>query len=57
MQKIIDRFKEPSSYAALAAVLALVGVQIPDELWGYAVQALSGLFGVIGFFMREKSDA
>lgn len=57
MQKIIDRFQEPSSYAALAAVLALIGVQVPDELWGYAVQALSGLFGVIGFFMREKSDA
>ena len=31
MMQIIDRFKEPSSYAALSGVLAMVGVVIPSE--------------------------
>lgn len=56
MKSIVDRLKEPSSYAALAAVLALVGVQVPDELWGYAVQAFAGIFGVVGFFLKEQKQ-
>lgn len=53
---LINRFKEPSSYAAVAAVLALVGINIDAELWGYIVSACAALAGVFGFFMKEKGN-
>jgi len=53
---IITRFKEPSSYAALTGVLAMVGVIIPNDLWQSVVMVCCGLSGVIGFFMKEKKD-
>jgi len=53
-KKVIERFREPSSYAALAAVLALFGVNVEAEVWSTTVQVVSGLFGLAGFFMREK---
>ncbi len=55
MTKLLDRLKEPSSYAALAAVLAMIGVNIDAELWQYAVGAASALAGIAGFFLSEKA--
>lgn len=54
MRAFIDRLKEPSSYAALAAVLAMVGVNVDPGLWQYFVAALTGLAGIAGFFAKEK---
>jgi len=53
MNRIINRFKEPSSYAALAGVLAMVGISVPVELWQNIVMLACGASGVIGFFMSE----
>ena len=53
MTHIISRFKEPSSYAALAGVLAMVGISIPVELWQNIVMLACGASGVVGFFMSE----
>ena len=55
MNHIINRFKEPSSYAALAGVLAMVGISIPIELWQNIVMLACGASGVVGFFMSEKT--
>jgi len=55
MIQIIDRFKEPSSYAALSGVLAMVGVVIPSDLWQSIVMLGCGISGVLGFFMKEKT--
>lgn len=54
MIRLVARLKEPSSYAALAAVLAMVGVNIDAELWQYVVGAVSALAGIAGFFLAEK---
>ncbi len=56
MQELINRFKEPSSYAALTGVLAMVGVIIPNDLWQNIVMICCGAAGVLGFFMKEKKD-
>ena len=52
---ILDRFKEPSSYAALTGVLAMVGVIIPNDLWQSITMIGCGVCGAIGFFAKEKS--
>jgi len=54
MQALLDRLKEPSSYAALSALLLLVGINIDPGLWQYAVGALTALAGVVGFLLSEK---
>jgi|TARA_R110000803_G_scaffold119597_1_gene187882 hypothetical protein len=56
MQELINRFKEPSSYAALTGVLAMVGVIIPNDLWQSIVMIACGAAGVFGFFMKEKKN-
>ena len=56
MTNIIARFKEPSSYSAISAVLAMCGIMVPSDLWQSIVMVCCGLSGVIGFFMREKKD-
>ena len=33
MQELMNRFREPSSYAALSAVFAMLGIMIPNDLW------------------------
>jgi uncharacterized membrane protein YccC len=55
MNHIIDRLREPSSYAALAGVLAMVGVTIPVDLWQNIVMLACGVAGVTGFFMHENT--
>ncbi len=54
MQYILDRLKEPSSYAGLGALLALVGVNLDGQL----LQAIDGvaaaLAGLLAFFIKEK---
>lgn len=54
MQQLIYRFKEPSSYSAIAAVLAMIGVIIPSDLWQSVVMIGCGAAGAVGFFMKEK---
>ena len=54
MQELIYRFKEQSSYSAIAAVLAMVGVNIPSDLWQSIIMVGCGVAGAIGFFMKEK---
>jgi uncharacterized membrane protein YccC len=55
MTHILNRFKEPSSYAALAAVLAMIGISIPVDLWQNMIMIACGASGVVGFFMSEKT--
>ena len=57
MSTLIARLREPSSYAALAAVLAAVGVNVEPGLWQAVVGAATGLSGLAGFFLAEKGAA
>ena len=50
MQWIIDRFKEPSSYAAAGAVVIGIGV-ITSQSW---LIMLGIVGGAVGFILKEK---
>ena len=56
MQELMNRFKEPSSYAALSGVFALLGIMVPSDLWQSVVMLCCGAAGAIGFFIREKGE-
>ncbi|MGH6954160.1 MAG: hypothetical protein ACREGL_08265 [Alphaproteobacteria bacterium] len=57
MKTLLQRLREPSSYAAIAAVLAMIGVNIDEGLWRDAVMAATGLAGILGVMLREKGLA
>ena len=54
MSALVERFKEPSSYSAIAAVLAMAGIIVPSDLWQSIVFAGCGFAGILGFWLREK---
>tara|TARA_Y100000817_G_scaffold65790_1_gene49716 strand:- start:6018 stop:6197 length:180 start_codon:yes stop_codon:yes gene_type:complete len=51
---LIKRFREPSSYAALTGVLALIGVNVDPSLMQDITTGLAALAGIAGFFLSEK---
>lgn len=58
MNALIKRLKEPSSYAALAAGFAVVGLNLEPGLLNHLTQAGTAVAGLIAFFMPEAgSDA
>ena len=54
MKNIVSRFKEPSSYSAIAAVLAMCGIMIPSDLWQSIIMIGCGISGAAGFLIKEK---
>lgn len=50
MQYIMDRFKEPSSYAAAGAAVLGIGVLVSQPI--LVVVGIIG--GVLGFILKEK---
>ena len=54
MQELMYRFKEPSSYSAIAAVLAMCGIMIPSDLWQSIIMIGCGISGAAGFLIKEK---
>lgn len=57
MSSILDRLKEPSSWASVAAIAGGFGLSVPDETIKYGAMALAGLAGLLGFFLKEKSQS
>lgn len=56
MKSFIERFKEPSSWAAVTGVLAMFITMMPDGFWTSLNAALAGLTAVIGVFLKEKGE-
>ncbi len=54
LQTIINRLKEPSTYAGLAGLAAAMGLGAED--WQTFSMALAGIAGVIAMLLREKSS-
>jgi len=50
---IYRRLREPSSHAAIAGLLAVMGQQIPDATWNAVVNGLAVVFGIVGVFVAE----
>jgi len=55
MSYLIDRLREPSSYAGLAALLGIFGLQVAPEAWTLVIQVLTGLSGLAAFFLKDKA--
>ena len=54
MQYIISRLKEPSSWAAIAAVIAGFGLQLDGELLQHISALGVAAAGLAGFLLQEK---
>ena len=54
--KWLKRLTEPSSYASMAAVLAIVGVNVDVQLLSMIANTGAGIAALVGFFLAEKSD-
>ena len=55
MSAILDRLKEPSSWAGLAGIFAMLGVKVDQGLMANIVSGLAAIAGVLAFFIKEKS--
>lgn len=55
MPPILARAQEPSTWAALAALLAGLGVQLPAGLWQTITYAGMAIAGAAGILLRETT--
>jgi hypothetical protein len=51
---LLARFSEPSSYAGLGAVLALLGWNLSDTILGQLAQLLAGGCGLLALCLKER---
>jgi hypothetical protein len=51
---LLARFSEPSSYAGLGAVLALIGWNLPDSTVGALVQFLAAGCGLLALLLKDR---
>jgi hypothetical protein len=51
---MLARFSEPSSYAGLGALLALVGFHFSDSVLGQLAQFLAAGCGLAALFLKER---
>lgn len=54
MKALLTRFSEPSSYAGLAGILAMLGVNSPTPLMQSISFIAAGICGVAAFFLPES---
>lgn len=57
LQKLLDRFKEPSSWTALMGMLAGVGFVVPDGIAQSITFAGAAICCALGFCLKEKANA
>jgi hypothetical protein len=57
MNAILQRLKEPSTYAGIAAFLAGFGLLgLTEQDWNQIFGALAALSGVAAIFLRESGE-
>lgn len=54
MQALLNRLKEPSTYAGFGVILGMIGVSQDPGLVQSVSMILAGAAGVISFFIPEK---
>ncbi len=54
MYDVITRFKEPSTYAGLAAAALVLGVS--TEMFGMWTEALAGVFAFLSIIVKEPGS-
>lgn len=53
---LANRFKEPSSWAGIGALMALAGLHVSAANVGYIVDIGVGVSGLLAFFIPEKKS-
>lgn len=59
MQQAIARLKEPSTWAAIAAAMAALGVQMDEQVQSTMVDLFTGLAAlgaIAGVVLKERGD-
>lgn len=56
LKELVNRLKEPSSWAAIASAMLALGLSVDPGLWQHLALAGTGVSGLVAFFMREKGD-
>src|SRR4051812_39473839 len=51
---LLARFSEPSSYAGLGAMLALLGWNLPEMVLGQLIQALAAACALAALVLKER---
>ena len=54
MWTLLDRLKEPSSYAGLAGIALAFGVS--SEQWTTIATAITGVAGLVSMLLKEKNS-
>lgn len=54
---LLSKFAQPSSWAGLGALLALVGVNMPSSTVALITQVGAGVCGLAAIVVNEKSAA
>ena len=54
LEYLLARFSEPSSYAGLGALFALVGWNLSDTILGQLAQLLAGGCAMLGLVLKER---
>lgn len=50
---IVNRLKEPSTYAGLASIFGLVGVNLAPEAWSAIIAVLTAIAGAVAVFVPD----
>ncbi len=51
---LLTRFSEPSSYAGIGALLALLGWNLPDTVLGHLVQGLAAACALLALVLKDR---
>jgi hypothetical protein len=54
LRMLLDRLDEPTSWAAIGAMLALFGINVDAELWGATVNAAIAISGLLLVIIPTK---
>jgi len=56
LNPIIDRLRQPSTYAGLAVLLGLFGVNVAPEVWQSAVNFITAGAALAAVLLNERKD-
>jgi hypothetical protein len=51
---VVDRSKEPSSYAGVAALLTAAGIHVDDSIVQAGIQVIVSIAGLIAVLLPER---
>jgi hypothetical protein len=51
---LLTRFSEPSSYAGLGAMLALLGWNLPETVLGQVIQGLAAACALLALVLKDR---